>query len=414
MPQGAQRGSMDDEQKNVAEEQESSEQNIDTSVESDSARANSDPANLADTYFEDRPVDEPSRKSGWISNLFFVAVIVLSLVLMYQLSLNAANGSEKTLKQIFANLNVEYFCVAVATVIVMIFVDSMKYFLIMRATVGRQKYVTALKVGILGKYYDNITPFSSGGQPFQIYYLHKKGLSGGQSTAVIFIKFCFNMLMWLAICFCLMLFNRSALTTYVTDTTQRRLFGVLGWIGFSFNLLIPLTIIAFVIFPKVMETVTRWVLTLAHKMKIIKSEDALVLRARRVSKDFRNAFVVMWKKPFHAILLMLCCFVEPLLSMMLPYFVVVAFVGNAVVPSWELMFAIMTLHVYVSMSVAVVPTPGNSGAMENAFLLVLTSVAEGVLFWTVFTWRFFSYYTYVIIGLIIVIADFVRRNRAKN
>ena len=371
-------------------------------------------ANLAETYFEDRKVDEPTRKSGWVSNLFFVAVIVLSLILMYQLSSNAADGSEKTLLEILSKLNVEFFLVAIITVVAMMFLDSMKYYFIMQATVGYSKYSTVLKVSILGKYYDNITPFSSGGQPFQIYYLHKKGMSGGESSAIIFIKFCFNMLMWLAICFCLMLFNRGALATYVTDGTQRNLFSVLGWVGFSFNLMIPLTIIAFAVFPKAMETVTRWILTLGNKLKLVKSEDEVVFRAKRVAKDFRSAFVVMWKKPLYAVLLLLCCICEPLLGMMLPYFVVVAFSGEAIMPSWDLMLAIMTLHVYVSMSVTVVPTPGNSGALENSFLLVLTSVAEGVLFWTVFTWRFLSYYTYVIIGLIIVVADFVRKHRIRK
>ena len=75
----------------------------------------------------------------------------------------------------------------------------------------------------------------------------------------------------------------------------------------------------------------------------------------------------------------------------------------------------MTLNVYVSMSVTVIPTPGNSGAMESAFLLILTSVAEGVLFWSVFTWRLLSYYSYIIIGLCVFVVDFVRkfkRNRA--
>jgi hypothetical protein len=36
-----------------------------------------------------------------------------------------------------------------------------------------------LETTILGKYYDYITPFGSGGQPFQIYNLSKKGISDG-------------------------------------------------------------------------------------------------------------------------------------------------------------------------------------------------------------------------------------------
>ncbi len=211
-----------------------------------------------------------------------------------------------------------------------------------------------------------------------------------------------------------MVFNRDAMFAYVTDDTQRLFFTVMGWIGFAINCLLPILIISFAIFPKMMETVSRWILRIGHKLRLVKNKDAIVLRAKRISRDFSSAFLLMWKKPLHAIALMLCCIAEPLLAMILPYFVVVSFCGNAIVPSFELMLAIMTLNVYVSMSVTVIPTPGNSGAMENAFLLVLTSVAEGVLFWSVFTWRFLTYYLFVIIGLGLVIADFVRKHRRKE
>ena len=265
----------------------------------------------------------------------------------------------------------------------------------------------------MGKYYDNITPFASGGQPFQIHYLHKKGFSGGESTAVIFIKFCFNILIWLAICLCLMVFNRGALDVYVADDTQRRLFVVLGWIGFAINCSIPVVIIAFAVFPKLMETLTRWFLALGYKLKIVKSRDAVVIKAKRIAKDFRAAFVIMIHKPLHAVGLALICVCEQFLSIMLPYLVVVAMAGATIEPNVQLMFAIMTMNVYVSMSVTAVPTPGNSGALETAFSLVLTSVAEGVLFWTVFGWRFLSYYSFILIGLCIFIADFIRK-KAKR
>ncbi len=368
---------------------------------------------LAKENFANRKVDEPTRGNKWVSNIFFVAVLVLTIVLMYQLSMNAADG-QKTFSEIWKNIRVEYAVASVLTLLTMIVLDTMKYFVILHATTGKFRLLMSLKTSLIGKYYDNITPFSSGGQPFQIHYLHKKGLTGGESTAVIFIKFCFNILLLLAISICLMVFNKDALYTYVTNESQRNWFLVLGWVGFALNCSIPLLIIAFAVFPKLMETLTRWFLTLGHKMKLIKSKDAIVLRAKRVASDFRSAFVIMFHKPLHAICLTVCCLGELFLSMMLPYFVVVALAGNAVTPSWDLMFAIMTLNVYVSMTVTAVPTPGNSGALESAFLLILTSVAESVLFWSVFSWRFLSYYTFIIIGVCIFVVDFIRKQRRQK
>ncbi|MGN1066262.1 MAG: lysylphosphatidylglycerol synthase domain-containing protein, partial [Candidatus Fimimonas sp.] len=146
----------------------------------------------AKSNFENREVTAPKRKKRWLSTVFFVAVIALTVVLMYQLSESAASGNEKTLTEILAHVRVDYALAAVAVLLTMMFLDSMKYFIIIHATTGKFRYAMALKTGLWGKYYDNITPFASGGQPFQVHYLYKKGFTGGESTAIISIKFCFN------------------------------------------------------------------------------------------------------------------------------------------------------------------------------------------------------------------------------
>ena len=360
-----------------------------------------------------QPVNPRKKTKVW-GNIFFVVSIVLSLYLIYGLSRKAGSGSEKSFIEVFSQINVKYLVLSLGTLLAMMILDSLKYHVIMRATKVGAGYSTALTVGLLGKYYDYITPFSSGGQPMQIYYLHKKGIGGGESSAVIFIKFAFNMSMWLTICFCLMLFNRDALNVYVTDVTQLKIFQIAGWLGFAVNCALPLLIVSCVLLPKMTWAITRWVLNVGNKLKIVKNKDALLARAKNAVDAFVAAFISMLKKPLHSLLLTLLCIAEPLLGMMLPYFVVVALGGAAIVPSAELMLAIMTLNVYVQMSVTVVPTPGNSGAMESAFMMTLVIVSEGVLFWTVFSWRFLSYYSFIIIGLGITIAHLIKNNRHKK
>ena len=361
------------------------------------------------------PQDEnPRKKSRLWGNVFFVVSIVLSLYLMYRFARSNDLGNEKSFAEVFANINVNYLILSVATIIIMILLDSLKYLVIMRATRIKAGYGTALLTSLLGKYYDNITPFSSGGQPMQIYFLHKKGIGGGESSAIIFIKFAFNMTMWLIICCCLMTLNRDVLITHVEDMAQRNLLSVAGWIGFAFNCLLPVAIVLCVVFPKITWAITRWVLNIGHKLKIVKDKEALLERAQRAVNNFVKAFTSMIKRPLHSIALALLCIAEPFISMMLPFFVVMAIGGPAVTPSWQLMFEIMTLNVYAQMSAMIIPTPGNSGAVEGAFMLALTTLSTGALFWTVFSWRFLSYYSYIIIGMVITIVQLIRANRRNR
>ena len=358
--------------------------------------------------------DNPRGKNRWLSNVFFALSIVLSLYLMYSFASSNDLGNQKTFWQVFSSVNVKYLILSVATLLAMIILDSLKYLVIMRAIrVKAANFGTAMYIGLIGKYYDFITPFSSGGQPMQIYYLHKRGIGGGESSAVIFIKFAFNVIMWLVICFCLMLFNRGVLLTHVGDYTQRNLLTVAGWVGFAFNCLIPVAIICCVVFPRITWGLTRGVLYIGHKLRLVKDKDAMLARGKNAVNSFVTAYVSMLKRPLHTIALALLCIVEPFLSMVLPFFVVVALGGPSITPSVELMLEIMTLNVYAQMSAMIVPTPGNSGAVESAFMLAITTLSSGALFWTVFSWRFLSYYSYIIIGMCIMINHLIKNNRNR-
>ncbi len=353
----------------------------------------------------------PRRQSRMYSNMFFLACIMLSIYLMYSFATENSPNSQKTFAEVFGGMNVKYMLLSVIVLLSMVLLDSLKYVVIMSATRTKGNFGTALSVSLIGKYYDNITPFSSGGQPMQIIQLHNKGISGGQSSAIIFIKFAFNMTMWLTICFLLMLINRDVLYLHVADESQRNILTVGGWIGFGVNCALPLMILSCAIFPKMTWAITRWVLQIGYKLHIVKDIDGRMARGKRAVNDFVAAFVSMLKRPLHSVVLTLLCIAEPFLSMTLPYFVVVALGGPSVVPGTELLFEIMTLNVYAQMSAMIVPTPGNSGAVESAFMFALTSLSSGALFWTVFSWRFLSYYSYIIVGVCMTVFHLIRTNK---
>ena len=367
---------------------------------------------LEQSVSEEEPQDPRKKKSNVWGNIFCALSIVATFVAMYFASGINGKSDVRPFSEVISDVNVKYLLLAVATLFVMMVLDSLKYVVIMAANGVRPHYPTAIKVSLLGKYYDNITPFSAGGQPMQIYYLHKKGLGGGKSSGVIMVKMAFNMLLWLTICCLLMVLNKDALN--VVDEIQRHTFITMGWIGFGVNCFLPVTILLFAIFPRMTEAITRWILHVGSKLKIVKDKEATFNRTKNGVKEFTSSFVSMWKKPFHSILLLILCATEPFLGMMLPYFAVVALGGSSVVPSTELMFAIMTLYVYVSMSATIIPTPGNMGAIETAFMLTLTNIASETLFWTVFGWRFLSFYSYILIGLTMTIVQIARRNKSKK
>lgn len=382
--------------------------------------------------FTQKAVQEPPKKKhGWVSIVLLLAIIALGIYFMVRFATSAGEDEILSLGDILSKIDVSYALISLAVLLSVMFLEALKFAVITRATTGKLKPLNSIKVAMLGKYYDDITPFGSGGQPMQIYYLHKKGYSTGVSTAIIMIKYFTNMVCWLLICFALMLFNRNALNTYVEDQVWQNIFMIAGWIGWVFNALMPASIIFFAIFPKMTNSVllffinigTKIALSVAsrrehktgksqmqRKIKILRRKEKWIKSAHTAVGDFRSSFIVMSHKPFQFLLLILTCFCEQFLTWAFPYFILVAFAGKQVAGA-ETMFAIMTLNVFVAMSVSVVPTPGNSGVMENFILVAFKSLAKSALigFWVVFTWRFLTYYIYILIGIGITVFEVIRK-----
>lgn len=387
-------------------------------------------------------VEPPKKKYGWIKTLVLLAIIGVGIYLMAELAATVGDTELRSLGDILTNLNIKYTLISFAVLFAVMILESIKFITITKATTGRFNILKSIKVALLGKYYDGITPFGSGGQPMQILYLHRKGHSPGESTAIIMIKYFFNMLCWVFMCMLFMIINKSALYTYVKDSTQQTLFMVAGWIGWTINAILPFSIIFFAIFPKITDKILRFFIKIAtriswsvvsrkekrtgipqvrRKMKIIRRKNKWIKSAHTAVDDFRASFIVMSRKPFHFIFLIITCLAEQFLTWAFPYFILIAFAnGTSVTPSAEIMFAIMTLNIFATMSVSAVPTPGNSGVLENVIVLVFKMLATSVVFWVVFTWRFLTYYVYIIIGLGITFFEVIRnvvrnkRNRALS
>ena len=117
--------------------------------------------------------------------LINIAVIAITAIFEFGNSKNAAKLSEVV-------INWWYLIPAAACFLVPLTFEIHKYVLMMRKMSKDEKKLDinnvrkiARRTVLLGKYYDNVTPAALGGQPFQIYYMHKNGkLPSGLATTI--------------------------------------------------------------------------------------------------------------------------------------------------------------------------------------------------------------------------------------
>jgi len=356
---------------------------------------------------ENRTIEPPKkRKYGWVGYVFLCAVIAVGIWLIFEITKDI-DGDAKSLGDALAGGNWLFGVLSVGVLLVILFSEWMKYSIIMKTTTGKFNLRSSLKVGLLGKFYDNVTPFAVGGQPMQIYYLHKKGFSGGESSAVVLIKYFAQMFCYTLVSLVIMASNTGVLDRI--DPTWQTIITIGAWIGLVVNMFLPLMIVTFAIVPKFARGLASLVVGLGAKLRIVKDKQATMAKAEKVVSDFRAGFKIMSRKPLNLIALVLFCLIEVTLTFSLPYFVMRAYSALPAGGGFTLYMTVVALNVYCTQAVAVIPTPGNSGAIEGVLASAYKAIAVTSLSWALFTWRFAVYYIYIVIGMGLVIYELIRK-----
>ncbi|MDE7372487.1 MAG: flippase-like domain-containing protein, partial [Clostridia bacterium] len=330
---------------------------------------------------------------------------------VYAVSKTLSGGSIASLNEVFSAINPTYAVILVAITVLLLFSDALKYAILSKITSGRFSFRLSFKVGVMGRFYDNVTPFNTGGQAYQIYQYYKAGYSSAEATAIPIIKYIFQLVAWIVVSLILYIANRHAID--YLPASQEAAVRTLTYAGIAIASAAPILVILFSLFPKPVEKVIGFFLRLGQKLKIVKDYDKTHGKISSFLDGYKRAFVQIAKNVGGAISLFLVCCLDFLLVMSVPFFVILALGKTA--PSAHLLFDVITLNAHSLFAASLVPTPGNSGAIEGIASMAFSPIhmAGGTLFWLVFIWRVCTYYIYIILGLFGTAVTFISNHRDK-
>lgn len=369
--------------------------------------AQSEQAEKERTAEEPQVAPPPKKKRGAriFRNIFLIVVVAAGILAMFGIINEIDPSSGMSLGEVFRGASPLFICVAVLVILLTMAFDVSKYAIISKTVTGKLHLATSAKCHFLGKYYDAVTPFSTGGQPMQIYYLNTKGISGGNSTAMVMIRYYSSVVCWVTMGAALLIYGTVKGVLY--SATGATILAVTGWIGIGINLLIPLFITFFLLFPKLMYKLTYGIVKLGKKIRIVKDVEKTTARATKVVDDFKNSFKLMATSPVKLILLILVSFGEVGLTFATPFFIMKAFGCSAVDGQ---IITVMSLNAFATFGVSFIPTPGNSGVVEGLGALAFSAYAGAALAWSVLFWRLSVFYLYIIIGIGITVFDVIAKN----
>lgn len=360
---------------------------------------------------------KPTKKKTKKNFLFTIIFLLINIGIIAYIAYSSFKGQGDVWEQstpVFAawRKNIKYILIALSMPFIAILAETLKYFILIRNKTGVWNFRLSLRTVIMGKYYDNITPLSSGGQAFQIYYLKKDGVPLGTAAGLPFISFFLSQLVLVVLSIIVLIYLSFHKLGNVNESIAS--FKVLAIIGTFTSIIVPASVIGISIWPRLTRKIADGIVKMINKMKFIRHKEKHANSIYRTLQNYQDSMAQYKKSKFALLICFLLSIFYKVAFLSVPYFVLRG-CGVENVNYLE----IFSLTIVITVAMSFFPTPGNAGAAELSFTTIfkpaLLSVGLGAayVFWGMLYWRVCIYFVFIILGIIELIILSLKHKRRK-
>ena len=297
-------------------------------------------------------------------------------------------------------INFQYVAVILVFLLCIILFDVFTvHRMIYRKTLRSRWHLSYKSFAIL-RYYDAVTPMTSGGQPFMTTYLMSRDVSGTTALSIPIAKLVFQQISWLIVTFvCLMISFYKGMTNSAVLTTSI--------IGFVVVLVVVLLIMTISFSKKFGQKLVSGSVKLLVKMRILKDYEKNYTKVIRFVEGYQETMREYSRAKWDVILQIFLHSLRYVVLFCIPFFIYCCFKGFDGSKFGE--FFLYTA--LIDLSSSFIPLPGGTGMNEITFTALFYNELGGATFWALLLWRFCSYYFYLLQGIGIITYDTVYGNR---
>ena len=346
---------------------------------------------------------QKSKKSKILSLICFIINIAIIAVIIITQSLK--DDSMASIGDMFTVANFWYLLGALGSFALLMATDAFRWWLLIFRATKHSRPFLSYKTMALGKYYDNITPLATGGQPFQIYYMAKRGIKGSTASSIPFAIYIFNQIVAVCVSLSVLIFSKK-----IAGELDPTVFTA-AVVGVVLNTTIMVFIFLLSISKKIGPTLTIWILKLLHKMHIIKDYTALFRKVMRFVSEYQKTFRYFMSNIFIATTMLVSSFLNIVVKFLIRACIVCMF--NKGHFDWATYSAVFIWCTLIDSVLSYIPWPGAAGVAEISYVTMFAyfSLTSGTVVWAMLIYRIFQYYIYLIQGLLVLSYDFLFGNK---
>ena len=263
----------------------------------------------------------------------------------------------------------------------------------------------AYKMLIITKFFNGITPFSSGGQPMQVYLLKRDGIRITKATNIIIQNF---------------IIYQAALVTvgvfavgvnHFNPIFEATLLKHLVRVGFIMNTLVMIGLVIISVSSRFNHFILRKTIWLLDRLHLIKGADKVLARWEERVNDFHEGTDYLKRNPFLCVRTYFYNIIYLVLVYSMPFFVILGLNHGSM--EGVTVLKVIVANAYVAIMGAFVPIPGASGGLEFGYFKFFGNFIKGpILKASLLLWRTISYYIPMVVGGILFNAHMKRDDKS--
>lgn len=318
--------------------------------------------------------------------LNLILIVLVSFIVIF---LSLKDNYEESFTYIH-NINILWLLLACLFMALNIIFQSLSQYGFLKEVKENYSFLSCTKLMVIAMFFNAITPFSSGGQPFEMYLLKKEGVKVSDSANALlqnFITYQFALIFIGTIAIIL----NNTLHIFPDGNILKNV--VL--IGYIINLLVMSLIIFFSRAKKINTKVFNKLFDFIFHFKFIKNREEKKLKAEKALDDFYNSTAIMkdnFKNTIFSFIFNLCSLI---CLYLIPLFVLYS-LGEynkiSIIRS-------IVLSGYTFLIGSFVPIPGGTGGLEYGFMDFFgVFITGGLLSSSMLIWRLITYYLGILVG----------------
>ncbi len=319
-------------------------------------------------------------------NSFFVVIITILLLFLM------LRKDYKTIVEAIVNSNKLFLLLALVFYFFSFAIDSFSFYMIIRRYTHNYSYSNTLKLNIMTKFFNGVTPLSTGGQPLQIYELYKNKVKLDDSANIVVQFFIIYQIAVVIFSTIAIIFNHI-FHIFVKNLFVKKLV-ILGYI---INLVV-LLILFLISFNKDFNfKIINFFINILSKLHIVKEKKKTIEKWRKKCDNFYKSAMTLKENPSILIYGTLLQILQLIVLYSIPFII-----SKSIMKTTDLTFitSIVTCT-YVNLIGSYIIIPGASGGIEYGFIKLFSNFfVEPFILSITILWRFTTYYFPVILGAV--------------